>query len=62
MTNGFLIVDSSMNTVLIPLDDKELRRWINKVNTKKIHKHKSFKELGLDVKAFLQKTYKEEEK
>ena len=62
MTDGFLIIDCKMNTVIIPNKDKELQKWVNTVSTNKIRKHQTFKELGKEVKAFLEGTYKEEKK
>lgn len=56
MAEGFLLIDSKMNTVLIPYKNRELRKWMDKVDETKIHKHKTFKELGSEVKMFLQNT------
>ena len=54
MPEGFMLIDSKMNTVIIPYEEKELKKWMSKVNKTKIHTHKTFKELGADVKAFIQ--------
>ena len=65
MTKGFLLVDYRMNTVIVPYDNAELGKLIKGTlskgsKLKKIHKHNTFKELGIDVKAYLNGEYKEE--
>lgn len=61
MTKGFLIVDRSMNTVIVPMDDEDLKDWMKyKVNIAKVHEHKTLKELDADIRAYLRNKYEEE--
>lgn len=61
MTKGFLLVDQSMNTVIVPMDDEDLKDWMKyKVNMAKVHEHKTLKELDADVRAYLKNRYEEE--
>ena len=53
MIEGFLLIDSKMNSVVVPYEDKELKKWMSKVNKTQIHPHKTFKELGETVKSYL---------
>lgn len=62
MIKGFLLVDQLMNTVIIPMDDEDLKDWMKyKVNMAKVHQHKTLKELDADVRAYLKNRYEEEE-
>lgn len=62
MTRGFLLIDQSMNTVIIPMDDEDLKDWMKyKVDMSKVHEHKTLKELDLDIRAYLRNKYVEEE-
>lgn len=62
MTKGFLLVDQSMNTVIIPMDDEDLKDWMKyKVNMAKVHEHRTVKELDADIRAYLKNRYEEEE-
>lgn len=61
MTKGFLLVDQSMNTVIVPMDDEDLKDWMKyKVNMAKVHKHRTLKELDADIRAYLKNRYEEE--
>lgn len=61
MTRGFLIIDRSMNTVIVPHDDDDLQDWMKyKIDMANVHEHKTLKELDSDVRAYLRGTYKEE--
>lgn len=61
MTRGFLVVDQSMNTVIVPMDDEDLKEWMKyKIKIATVHEHKTLKELDADVRAYLKGTYKEE--
>lgn len=61
MTRGFLLVDQSMNTVIVPMDDEDLKDWMKyKVNMAKVHEHRTVKELDADVRAYLKNRYEEE--
>lgn len=62
MTRGFLLIDQSMNTVIIPHEDEDLMDWMkHKVNMGNVHKHGTLKELDADVRAYLKNTYKEDD-
>lgn len=62
MTKGFLLMDQSMNTVIVPMDDEDLKDWMkHKVNMAKVHEHRTVKELDADVRAYLKNRYEEEE-
>lgn len=61
MTKGFLIMDQQMNTVIVPLNDEDLKEWMkHKINLANVHEHKTLKELDADVRAYLKDTYKED--
>lgn len=61
MTKGFLLVDQSMNTVIVPIDDEDLKDWMKyKVNMAKVHEHRTVKELDADIRAYLKNRYEEE--
>lgn len=61
MTKGFLLVDQSMNTVIVPMDDEDLKYWMKyKVNMAKVHEHRTVKELDADIRAYLKNRYEEE--
>lgn len=61
MTKGFLLMDKSMNTVIVPMDDEDFIEWMKyKINLKKVHEHKTLKELDADVRAYLRDKYEEE--
>lgn len=61
MTKGFLLVDQSMNTVIVPMDDEDLKDWMKyKVNLAKVHEHRTVKELDADIRAYLKNRYEEE--
>jgi hypothetical protein len=63
MTKGFLLMDKSMNTVIVPMDDEDLIEWMKyKINLAKVHEHKTLKELDADVRAYLRDKYEEEDK
>lgn len=62
MTKGFLLIDQSMNTVIIPMDSEDLKEWMKyKINMAKVHEHRTLKELDKDVRAYLTNRYEEEE-
>jgi hypothetical protein len=63
MNKGFLLMDKSMNTVIVPMDDEDLIEWMKyKINLAKVHKHKTLKELDADVRAYMRDKYEEEDK
>lgn len=62
MTRGFLLVDQQMNTIVIPIEDENLKEWMKyKVKMYKVHEHGTLKELDKDVRAYLKGEYEEED-
>lgn len=60
--HGFLLIDQAMNTTIIPMDSEDLKDWMKyKVDMSKVRKHKTLKELDVDVRAYLHKKYEEED-
>lgn len=62
MTKGFLLVDQSMNTIIVPYDDEDLVEFFRyKVEYEsvydKVHSHRTLKELDADVRKYLKGVY-----
>lgn len=62
MTKGFLLVDQSMNTIIVPYDDQDLVDFFRyKVEREsvydKVHAHRTLKELDADVRKYLKGVY-----
>ena len=65
MTKGFLLIDQSMNTIILPMDDPDLVEFFRykpgyPKNIDKAHTHSTLKELDADVRAYIRGTYKED--
>lgn len=55
---GFLLIDKSMNTVIIPWDDDDLKRVLIRHELREeIKKHSGLKGLDADVRAYLKDAY-----
>ena len=55
---GFLLIDKSMNTVIIPWDDDDLKRVLIRHELRDaIKKHSGLKGLDADVRAYLKDAY-----
>lgn len=61
MTRGFLLIDASKNTMIIPWNDGELTEIIKRKGLRKVHKHKTLKELDTDVHNYINGKYVEED-
>lgn len=62
MIKGFLLIDASKNTVIIPWDDEELADMLKRRGMlKSAHKHNTIKDLHTDISKYLKGTYKQEE-
>lgn len=61
MTRGFLIIDQSMNTIILPWNDDDFCNWLrsNKGYEKTVKCHNTLKELDKDVRAYLKNEYEE---
>lgn len=60
MTKGFLLVDQSMNTIIVPYDDfvDFFRYMVERESVyDKVHAHRTLKELDADVRKYLKGVY-----
>ncbi len=62
MTRGFLLMDQSMNTVIIPQDDPELVEFFSYHRNREnildgVHVHNTLKALDADVRKYLKGEY-----
>lgn len=62
MTKGFLLLDQSMNTIIIPFDDPDLAEFFRRRDDyrkamDKAHQHGTLKELDSDVRKYLKGEY-----
>jgi len=62
MTRGFLIVDSEMSTIILPVDDPDLVEFFRRKpgyprNIDKAHQHNTLKALDKDIRAYLKGEY-----